>query len=313
MAPIALGGSFKEASRLVVDYLKEAVPLGYWAVTRFDGERQLYLEMSDDAYGLATGDSHAWDDSFCIRMLAGDGPSVAPDAMAVPAYSSAGVARELPIGAYVGVPLTRGDGTLFGTICGLDPRPQAEDLAGHEPLIRVLSKLLGIILDADLARVEAARALEQAELAAETDSLTGVLNRRGWDRFCAVEEARMRRFGDPTLVVMIDLDDLKKVNDERGHAVGDRYLIAAAAALRSVVRDADHVARIGGDEFAVLATKITPGESDQLVARIRRAMAEADIAASVGSAPYRIKAGLAAAVQEADAAMYRDKGTGRSN
>lgn len=303
--------SFEEASALVVDHLKDAVPLGYWAVTRFDGDRQLYLEVRDDAYGLVAGDSHQWEDSFCIRMLSGEGPSTAPDAMAVPAYAKAGVARAVPIGAYVGVPLRRGDGTLFGTICGLDPERKMEDLLAHEPLVQVLSKLLGLVLDADLQRVEVERALERAELAADTDALTGVLNRRGWDRVCEVEEARLRRFGDPTSVVVIDLDGLKAVNDRRGHAEGDRHLAAAATVLRSVVRDADHLARTGGDEFAILTTRVTPTEVGHLVERIRDAMSAAGIGASIGVAQYRIGVGLAAAVEEADAAMYEDKATRR--
>ena len=296
----------------MVDHLKDAVPLGYWAVTRFDGERQLYLQVRDDAYGLAAGDSHRWDDSFCVHMVAGEAPSIAPDAMAVPAYSTAGVARALPIGSYVGVPLRRGDGSLFGTICGLDPQVQAQDLAEHQPLIELLSRLLGMILDADLERTEAARALERLELTAETDALTGVLNRRGWDRVCAVEEARLARFGDPTSVVVIDLDGLKSLNDEHGHAAGDRHLTAAADALRAAVRDTDHLARTGGDEFAVLATRIGPDEVELLVARLRQALADAGVSASIGAAPYRIGAGLAVAVEEADAAMYQDKARRRS-
>lgn len=310
---IGHSSSFEEASALVVDHLKAAVPLGYWAVTRFDGDRQLYLEVRDDAYGLAAGDSHRWEDSFCIRMLAGEGPSVAPDAMSVPAFAAAGVAQAVPIGAYVGVPLRRGDGSLFGTICGLDPERKLEGLLEHEPLVQVLSKLLGMILDADIQRVEVERALERTQLAAETDALTGVLNRRGWDRVCAVEEARLRRFGDPTSVVVIDLDGLKAVNDDRGHAEGDRLLATATTALRSVVRDADHLARTGGDEFAILATRITPDEVVLLVERIREAMAAADIGASVGAAEYRIGVGLAAAIEEADAAMYQDKARRRGD
>ena len=303
--------SFQEASALVVDHLRSAVPLGYWAVTRFDGERQLYLEVRDDAYGLAAGDSHRWEDSLCIRMLDGEGPSVAPDAMAVPAYAAAGVARAVPIGAYVGVPLRRGDGSLFGTICGLDPRRQAPDLAEHEPLVELLSRLLGMILDADLERTDAARVVERLELVADTDVLTGLLNRRGWDRVCALEEARLQRFGDPTSVVVIDLDELKSINDRRGHAAGDRHLAAAAAALRTVVRDSDHLARTGGDEFAVLASRISVDEVGLLVDRLRDVLAEAGISASVGAAPYRIGGGLAAAVEEADAAMYEDKASRR--
>jgi len=305
--PFDQHATFEEASRLVVDHLKAAVPLGYWAVTRFDGDRQLYLEVRDDAYGLGPGDSHPWADSFCVRMLAGDGPRVAPDAMAVPAYAEAGVARKIPIGAYVGIPLVRGDGTLFGTICGLDPERQVEGLTEHEPLVILLSRLLGMVLDADIERVEAARAAERAELAADTDVLTGVLNRRGWERVCRIEESRVRRFGDPTAVVVVDLDDLKGINDREGHAAGDRYLVAAAQALRATVRDIDHVARLGGDEFAVLATRLTSLEATGLVERLRAALADGGVTASLGWAAHDMHTGLAATLDRADAAMYADK------
>lgn len=98
------GMGFNEASAAVVDYLKSVLPMGFWAVTRFDGERQLYLEVRDDSYGLGPGGSHLWDDSFCINMVAGKTPRIAPDAMAVPEYATAGVAKQIDIGAYVGIP-----------------------------------------------------------------------------------------------------------------------------------------------------------------------------------------------------------------
>lgn len=94
---------------------------------------------------------------------------------------------------------------------------------------------------------------------------------------------------------------------------GDRHLVAATTALRSGVREVDHLARIGGDEFAVLATRITPEEADQLVERLRDAMSAAGVDASLGAASYRIAAGLDAALEEADAAMYRDNAQRRSS
>lgn len=197
---------FHEASAAVVDYLKVALPMGFWAVTRYDGDRQLYLEVRDDVYGFEAGGSHRWEDSFCVHMAAGRAPQIAPDAMAIPAYASAGVAKAIDIGSYVGIPIERGDGELFGTLCGLDPEPRSADLAEQAPLLRLLSMLLAAILDADLQRTEQAKALEWAELAAETDAMTGLLNRRGWDRYIALEEARYRRFGDPGSVIIVDLD-----------------------------------------------------------------------------------------------------------
>jgi diguanylate cyclase len=221
--------AFDEACAAVVDFLKNALPLGYWSVSRYDGERQLYLHVRDDAYGTAAGESHAWDGSLCPRMVAG-APRVAPDAMAVPEYAAAEVTRQVPIGAYVGVPIQSGDGRLFGTLCGLDPAPQ--DKALREPLLALLGSLLTTILQSELALAEVERSAERSERDPETDELTGVASRRRWSRFLEVEGERLRRFGDPAVVLVLDLDGLKAVNDAQGHAAGDDLICRAAQVLR---------------------------------------------------------------------------------
>lgn len=299
--------SFGEASRLVVDYLREAIPLGYWAVTRYDGDRQLYLEVSDEVYGTAPGDSHPWADSLCVRMQAGRGPQVAPDTMAVPAYAQAPVARELAIGAYVGIPILRQDEELFGTLCGLDPVAHGEELERHAPLLQMLGTLLSMVLAADLARTVLEREREQARTEATTDALTGLLNRRGWDLAVEAEEARCRRFGDPSSVLVIDLDRLKEINDAEGHTAGDAHIVRAAEALTSCVRGFDHVARIGGDEFAVVVTGMTPTDTTELAARIHATFEAIGVSGSIGHAPYTIVAGFPGAFAAADAAMYEQK------
>jgi predicted signal transduction protein with EAL and GGDEF domain len=106
--------------------------------------------------------------------------------------------------------------------------------------------VLGGILDADLQRTEQARALEHVQREAESDHLTGLLTRRGWDRRMALEEVRFARFGDPAAVLVLDLDGLKERNDAEGHRAGDRYLVRTGDVLRAVTRPADVVARLGG-------------------------------------------------------------------
>ena len=299
--------NFDEASRIVVDFLKAHVPLGYWAVTRFDGERQLYLEVRDDVYGLEAGGSHPWSGSFCVRMVAGDAPRIAADVSAEPAYDAVPVADQIDIGAYVGIPITYGDGTLFGTLCGLDPDAQSEALAEQRPLLELLTNLLSMILASDLARTEEERRRERAEMAADTDVLTGLLNRRGWERALQAEEGRYRRFGDPAVVILVDLDHLKETNDTIGHAAGDVLIQSAAQVIESLMRPYDYVARLGGDEFAVLATDTNMADADAIVERIRTVFDDVDVDASIGHAPYTIGRGFAGAVAAADRAMYEDK------
>lgn len=305
--PLSPAMSFDEACLAVVHYLEEALPLGYWAVTRYDGTNQLYLSVADKAYGRRAGDSHLWSDSLCQYSTSGRAPEIAPDAMSVPEYASAGVAQEMRIGAFVGIPIQRADGQLFGTICGLDPEVQPEALADRAGLLRLLATLLGTVLEADLARAEAARALERAELQAESDLLTGLYNRRGWERWIEFEEDRFRRYGDPGHVIVIDLDGLKEVNDRLGHGAGDEYIRKAGAVLRQAIRSSDVAARLGGDEFGIIAARSTPEEAHELVERVRAALTEAGVAASFGAAPYTFVAGFPGAWEAADKAMYEDK------
>src|SRR5687768_2093205 len=164
---------FEQASRDVLDYLHEHVPLGFWAVTRVENGRQTYLSVQDTAYGLGPGGSHPWDASFCIHMAAGAAPHVAPDAQAVPLYAAAGVNDLVDIGAYAGAVIEDADGGVFGAICGLDPLVQPEELARVEPLLLLLSRLLTVALVADRQRRALDLQVLQARVRADVDELTG--------------------------------------------------------------------------------------------------------------------------------------------
>ncbi len=106
---------------------------------------------------------------------------------------------------------------------------------------------------------------------AELDPLTGVANRRGFD--LALERAAAT--GDPYALILIDLDDFKRVNDEQGHPAGDAVLQSVAMAAASVARQGDCVARIGGDEFALIAPAAGPMGVLRLVHDLRDAVEHA--------------------------------------
>ena len=227
--------------------------------------------------------------------------------MSVGVYAGVPAASAMRIGAYVGIPLQRSGGELFGTLCAADPMVHTETLREHEPLLTLLSGLLTAVLEADLARAEASRATESALRVADTDGLTGLLNRRGWDRHLDLEEQRCQRFGDPASVIMLDLDGLKAINDSQGHTAGDEHLQLAATVLAATVRGSDMAARLGGDEFAVPAARTTTPQAQVLAARLQRALHAAGIAASLGHAAYTRADGLTGEAVAADAMMHADK------
>jgi len=301
---------FDDACKGVLEYLQERFGLGLWMVTRTVGDEWIVLRASDadGGYGISSGAVFRWSDSLCSRMVAGEGPPAAPDAMAVPAYAQAPIATVLPVGAYLGVPIELPDGELFGTLCAVDPSPTDHDLAHELPAVRMYARLLSTILARELETQHEARRAQQAEDEATHDALTGLVNRRGWDLALTDEEARCRRYGAPAAVLSIDVDGLKEINDADGHGAGDELLRRAAAVLRSAVRQHDTVARLGGDEFGVLLPECPGGEAVQLAARVRERLVVAGVTASVGCATRPPgDGGLLAAYERADERMYKAK------
>ena len=156
------------------------------------------------------------------------------------------------------------------------------------------------------------RKLEEHLLFLSThDTLTGLANRSAFD------EALTRldeRGPHPIAVVMVDLDGLKRVNDECGHAAGDALLRRVATVLKSTFRSTDLVARIGGDEFAVLAPGRDASASQLLGARVQKAVdahnagyAGDPLSISVGIAVANTGVPVSNALQDADARMYAMK------
>jgi diguanylate cyclase (GGDEF)-like protein len=166
------------------------------------------------------------------------------------------------------------------------------------------------------SRLQASEALLTAELAAlaDTDGLTGCLNRRAFHDRLAVEVDRAVRYGRPLSVVVADIDDFKSVNDNFGHPIGDEALALVGAALRSELRSTDVAGRLGGDEFGVILAD-TPLDGAETQAR--RIAQRLDERASV----VKLSIGVAALeadepnsqrlLRDADRALYHVKRTGR--
>lgn len=298
---------FEAASRAVLAFLHQRFGLDLWMVTRTEGDDWIVLQAEDHGYSVAPGTVFRWADSFCSEMVKGHGPRIAPDVQLVPVYRDAPIGQQVPIQAYVGVPLTLADGSLFGTLCGIDPAPQPASLVQEQGLIELLGALLSSILQAELRLAQEARRSERLALEANTDVLTQLANRRAWDEQMAREEDRCRRYGHPAAVLVIDLDGLKQVNDSAGHAAGDALIVRAARALRKAARESDIVARLGGDEFGILAVECDSAGAQALMERTRQILVEHWVEASVGLASRTPGSGLQGAWKSADQKMYDEK------
>jgi diguanylate cyclase (GGDEF)-like protein len=147
-----------------------------------------------------------------------------------------------------------------------------------------------------------------------TDSLTGLGNPLAFEEHLAQETARAVRYGQPLSLLAVDLDGLKKINDAQGHRGGDLALQAVGRALRQGARASDLAARIGGDEFALLAPS-TPSEAATALAERVRALVAAEgldgLSVSVGVATTDGDAAAAGLRAAADSALYESKRRGR--
>ena len=304
---------FKAAAQSTLRFLQERIGFDLWMITRAEGQDWIVLSAEDRSYGFGAGKVLPWADSFCSRMVNGLGPRIAPDAHLIPAYVSAPVGKQVEIGAYIGIPLQRSDGSLFGTLCAIDPKPQAERILAEQPLIELLADLLGKILNAEMNASHADRRAEHEATTAQRDGLTFLYNRRGWDSLMDKEEGRCRRYGHPACVMSIDLDGLKQTNDTRGHAAGDELIVRASGAILGATRNSDVVARLGGDEFGVLCVESDWASAQLLLQRLRDRLEEAGVGASVGMAMRDLVGGLALAYEQADSAMYQEKTARKSS
>lgn len=148
---------------------------------------------------------------------------------------------------------------------------------------------------------------------ARTDPLTGLGNRQALDEDAARLRALAVRRSHPLALVTMDIDGLKAVNDDLGHAAGDRLITRFAEVLQQLARGQDLAIRLGGDEFALVLPDTDDAGAWRLVERIREACAEQtpEIRFSAGVAVLRGAESVAELLAEADAALYREKGTRR--
>jgi two-component system cell cycle response regulator len=165
------------------------------------------------------------------------------------------------------------------------------------------------------------RQLADLALASRRDPLTGLPNRRAFEEELAREAARASRAGAPLAVVMLDVDRFKAVNDGHGHAAGDEVLRAVAARAAAAIRAGDLLARVGGEEFAILLPAADLPRAAEAAERIRATLAARRIEAGGTSLTVTASLGCAALapgetpealVARADARLYAAKEAGRN-
>ncbi|EXI83721.1 MAG: putative diguanylate cyclase AdrA [Candidatus Accumulibacter sp. BA-94] len=174
-----------------------------------------------------------------------------------------------------------------------------------------------LVAETRIADLESA--LCRAQAAALTDTLTGALNRRGFDQAHEREAARSRRNARPLALALIDLDDFKRLNDTLGHQAGDQALIHLVRTLRSALRPSDVLGRFGGEEFVLMLPDTELDEAVTALTRFQRQLADCRVTgngvALTFSAGVVVQApgeSLAESIERADTATYAAKRAGKN-
>lgn len=166
------------------------------------------------------------------------------------------------------------------------------------------------------------RLQQELTLMANTDPLTGLLNRRRFMDCAGAEFSRAQRYQRELSMVMLDIDHFKNINDTRGHLVGDQVIKAMARNMQTLLRTSDWPARWGGEEFAILMPETALDGATILAERLRAELATLVVATADGPLQFTVSAGVAsrteddhhfmAVMERADAALYAAKHAGRN-
>lgn len=156
------------------------------------------------------------------------------------------------------------------------------------------------------------------QLLANTDSLTGLFNRRAFEELLSREMRRSALAGGQTAVLMLDIDSFKNVNDSLGHGAGDEVIQRVSAVLRDRMRPSDVLARYGGDEFVMLSRGTTEVQAEEIAQRLieeiagLRDLPGGKLTVSIGAAASRPGDTVEDLLRRSDEAMYRSKRGGRN-
>jgi len=218
--------------------------------------------------------------------------------------------------SFVAVPVSAGANVL-GVVCLADRQDDGPFTHRDVSMLRALAGSTALALSREGVREQA----DQYARAAAIDPLSGLFNRRYLRERLEEELQRALRHGSPVGLLMLDIDDFKRVNDRFGHAAGDAVIRAVADILKRSVRKFDVCARFGGEEFAVVMPGSTAANTAVVAERIRQrierhrldvaGLADLGVTASIG---LSVSGGSSAEelVQQADQALYRAKHAGKN-
>ncbi len=216
--------------------------------------------------------------------------------------------------AFLGVPLIAGNEVL-GTLNLYKVTPHRVFREHDRILAEMVARQAGIT-------IQNARRYEEAQRLATRDSMTGLFNRRYFFEVAHFEFERARRYDRPVSAIMLDLDNLKLINDRYGHQAGDLALQTVAKICQTILRQVDLIGRYGGDEYVIFLPETNGEQAKQAAERLRKAIADTALTIEDKKIQLTISVGAAALhpgiytveelIDQADQAQYKAKHSGKN-
>lgn len=298
---------FRQATTELLDILQTRHPVDQWTVIRLEGERVSVLDVRGANPFTMVGTVRHYHETIMSKICANKIGMMTGEILEDSPAADIAIVQKYGIKAYIGAPLLSTQRQPIGMLVGLSTTPRPDFTKHNLGVVMISARILSTFLENELRSVESARRLERAEHESLKDELTQLYNRRGWERFIEKEDIRSRRYGTSTGVIMIDVDNLKLVNDTQGHAAGDRLLKKVARQLEASIRTSDVIARVGGDEFGILAIGASPEELEGLRNRMQKQFNKINLPVSVGCCAGHPQQPLHQTINTADGRMYDDK------
>ncbi|EGA70698.1 hypothetical protein VISI1226_01195 [Vibrio sinaloensis DSM 21326] len=238
----------------IVDLLSELYNSSTGAIVQFrNQEFNVVVSSTNEDNFLPADTTWPWEmQSFCRHVMETRDDLYVKHAVGDEYWRNAPPVAQGPVRSYCGIPITWPNGDLFGTICVIDTKQTK-----YPKTLTTLLNQMARLVEADIST---ACQLEEMKQMATRDELTDLLNRRGFNLAAAQKLKDTRHNNQPIALFYIDIDNLKQVNDNYGHDVGDHCISALAQSLKLIINESDIIARVGGDEFIVVST--VEGEKD---------------------------------------------------
>lgn len=325
---------FDAITELVSEFIK--APVALVSIVEPERDRQFFTSAVGLPEPWASRRQTPLSHSFCKHVRESNAPLVIEDARSHPLVRENGAVRDLNVIAYLGVPIHGVHGEPIGALCAIDGVPRRwkdsdfakmrklANFANDQIQLRRALRISEWRRHALVCEIEARMEVEaELQRQAETDPLTGALNRRAFLSRAAAFSGGRRR-SDDAAVILVDLDRFKAVNDTYGHSAGDAVLTAVCRRLADSIRtERDLLARFGGEEFVLLLPDTDASGARIVAERCRAAIADNPIVlsetvsltvtASFGCAQLSAnERDVARTLTRADAALYAAKASGRN-